>query len=244
MQWGPSAQALSIAAKELIPIILACAAWGSTWHGQRVLCHCDNQVVVACLRSRTSKDTGVMHLLRCLVFIEAYHHCHLHPMYIDTRSNHLADDLSRDNLFSFFHKVPGADVLATGSVGRLDLNALAPSVQRYFQSGLAPSTQATYKAATKRFYLFCIAYNVFSPFPLTEQLLCSFAAFLADQQLAPQTVKSYLSTLRNTQISLGLPDPTDQSSMPVLRRVQAGISRLRMIKGSRPASGFPSRHTC
>ena len=113
VQWGPSAQALSIAAKELIPIILACAAWGSTWHGQRVLCHCDNQVVVACLRSRTSKDTGVMHLLRCLVFVEAHHHCHLHPMYIDTRSNHLADDLSRDNLFSFFHKVPGADVLAT-----------------------------------------------------------------------------------------------------------------------------------
>ena len=80
---------------------------------------------------------------------------------------------------------------------------------------------------------------MFNPFPLTEQLLCSFAAFLADQQLAPQTVKSYLSALRNTQISLGLPDPRDQSSMPVLRRVQAGISRLRMIKGSPPRLRLP-----
>ena len=34
------------------------------------------------------------------------------------------------------------------------------------------------------------------------------------------------------QISLGLPDPREQSSLPVLKRVQAGIRRARMLRGS------------
>lgn len=34
------------------------------------------------------------------------------------------------------------------------------------------------------------------------------------------------------QISLGLPDPREQSSLPVLKRVQAGIRRARMLKGT------------
>ena len=86
----------------------------------------------------------------------------------------------------------------------------------------------------KRFHSFCSKYQINSPFPLTEQTLCSYAAYLADNNLAPQTVKSYSSALRNAQISLGLPDPRDQSSLPVLKRVQAGISRLRLLKSSQP----------
>ena len=104
---------MSIAAKELIPIILACQAWGLRWHSQQVLCHCDNQVVVACLRSRTSRDEALMHIMCCLVFIEAHYHCYLHPIYIHTKANYLADDLSRDNLSSFLSKVPQADAHPT-----------------------------------------------------------------------------------------------------------------------------------
>ena len=91
----------------------------------------------------------------------------------------------------------------------------------------------------KHFSSFCTKYNVTTPFPLTEQLLCSFAAFLADESLAPQTVKSYLSAVRNMQISLGLPDPREQSSLPALKRVQAGISRIRMLKGTPPRIRLP-----
>ena len=88
----------------------------------------------------------------------------------------------------------------------------------------------------KRFHDFCGRFDIGSPFPVTELVLCSFAAFLADQGLAPQTGKGYLAAVRNMQISLGLPDPRDQSSMPMLRRVQAGIQRMRAI------SGAPSRN--
>lgn len=91
----------------------------------------------------------------------------------------------------------------------------------------------------KRFNSFCVLYNVSTPFPVTEHTLCSFVAFLADQSLAPQTCKSYLSAVRDMQISLGLPDPREQSSLPVLKRVQAGVSRMRMLKGSPPRIRLP-----
>ena len=83
----------------------------------------------------------------------------------------------------------------------------------------------------KKFAAFCEKFHVPDPFPVTEFLLCSFAASMADNGLAPQTVKSYLAAIRNTQLSLGLPDPREQSSLPVLKRVLAGISRSRLGRG-------------
>ena len=62
---------------------------------------------------------------------------------------------------------------------------------------------------------------------------------MADQGLAPQTGKAYLSAVRSMQISLGLPDPRDQSSMPILKRVQAGIRRARILRSSPPHIRLP-----
>ncbi len=59
-------------------------------------------------QAHSSRDKGVMHLLRCLVFVEANFGCHLRSEYIDNRQNHLANDLSRNNLSSFLSKVPEA----------------------------------------------------------------------------------------------------------------------------------------
>ncbi len=42
LPWDDRSRELSIACKELIPIALACTAWGHQWHGYRVTCHCDN----------------------------------------------------------------------------------------------------------------------------------------------------------------------------------------------------------
>ena len=41
------------------------------------------------------------------------------------------------------------------------------------------------------------------------------------------------------QISLGLPDPRDQGSLPILKRVQAGIHRAHLLKGSPPRIRLP-----
>ena len=71
IQWDQYSSPLSIPEKELIPILLGCAAWGAGWAGHQVICHSDNQVVVSCLKLHTSKHKGVMHLIRCPVLIEA-----------------------------------------------------------------------------------------------------------------------------------------------------------------------------
>ena len=126
VQWDSRSRDLSIAKKELLPIILTCDAWGSAWHGKQVVCHCDNQVVVACLRSRSSRSPGLMHLLRCLVFVEAQYNCFLLPTYIET------SDLSRGRVCSRGRPSPITSPPPPSGppAGRLDVASLAPTVRR------------------------------------------------------------------------------------------------------------------
>ena len=63
---------------------------------------------------------------------------------------------------------------------------------------------------------------------LLLNISCLFVAFLADEGLTPQSIKSYLAAVQNTQLSLGLPDPREHSSLPLLKRVQASISQVRL----------------
>ena len=113
LQWDQQSSALPIMVKELLPIVLACAIWGPSWRNHRVLCYCDNQAVVAGIRSQTTRESHCMHMLRTLAFIEAKYDFSLAPRYISTSANHLADDLSRNLLSSFFKKVPLADAQPT-----------------------------------------------------------------------------------------------------------------------------------
>ena len=52
--------------KELVPIVLAAALWGSAWSGQHVLCKCDNMAVVCAVSKGSAKEPSgrVMQLLR------------------------------------------------------------------------------------------------------------------------------------------------------------------------------------
>ena len=55
-------------------------------------------------------------------------------------------------------------------------------------------------------------------------MLCLFVSHLFIDQLSPQTVKSYLSAVRYTQIALGLGDPR-VDAMPQLEYVLKGVKR-------------------
>ena len=90
--------------KELIPGVIAAVVWGKQWKGLDVKCHSDNQAVVAVTQTRSSRDPSIMHLIRCLSFIEAQFEFYLSAEYISGRWNDLADDLSRNPLSSFLQK--------------------------------------------------------------------------------------------------------------------------------------------
>ena len=142
-----------------------------------------------------------MNLLRCLAFLEAQYQLEFSCVHIPGICNDLADDLSHNRLSSFLNKVPEASRSPTpvsqlahrpphGHQQHLALTDLDQSVRFYCQQGIAESTQRTYKAGIKQFQGFCTLYQVYNPLPVTELLLCQFAAFLANQGLAPQTAKT------------------------------------------------------
>ena len=74
LQWPEGVSNWSIAAKELVPIVITALVWGDQWGDRLILVHCDNQAVVKVINSRSSKeDILIMHLLRCVFFISAHH---------------------------------------------------------------------------------------------------------------------------------------------------------------------------
>lgn len=105
-QWPPHAQHHHIAYEELFAAILATASWGSEWRGQRVLWRCDNMAAVHAVLSRSCRDRSLMHLVRCLFFIEAHYQFELVASYLPGEANMLADDLSRNRSSAFLLKAP------------------------------------------------------------------------------------------------------------------------------------------
>ena len=104
LQWPAAAYERHISFKELFAGLLACAAWGVRWRGLLVQWRCDNQAAVCTVRSRTCRDQGMMHLIRCLFFFEARFGFELLATHLPGRENILADDLSRNRLSNFLSK--------------------------------------------------------------------------------------------------------------------------------------------
>lgn len=73
----------------------------------------------------------------------------------------------------------------------------------------------------RQFYSFCSTYQVNSTFPLSEQLLCSYAACLADNNLVPQTIESYLSALRNALVNITWPTGSKGSIITTSAKMSA-----------------------
>ena len=96
--WSPAHQDQDITYKELYAIVTACCTWGTYWTRQRILFHCDNEAVVACLASGTSRSPNVMSLLRSLFFVCSKNHFVVSAIHIPGNSNNIADALSRCNL--------------------------------------------------------------------------------------------------------------------------------------------------
>ena len=108
-QWPPEWASIAIMVKELVPIVLSCAVWGWRLARRTVLFQCANTGVVAAVNKGTSKETSVMHLLRTLWCFAA----HFDVCITVEHNAGTADQLSRDNLQSFFSSNPQANLLPT-----------------------------------------------------------------------------------------------------------------------------------
>lgn len=84
-----------------------------------------------------------------------------------------------------------------------------------------------YASGQKRYLEFCRLSSL-SPFPTTENQLCSFVAHLAQEGLQHSSVRGYLSAVRHLQIMGGMGDPF-VASWPLLEYTLKGL-KLRQAK--------------
>ena len=110
-QWPEEALHFHIAFKELFALVMAYATWGHEWCGSQVKCWCDNEAAVWAIQRQSCRDPALMHLLRCVFFLEAHYQFELVAVHIAGVRNDLADDLSRNRLPSFFSNAPHMDPL-------------------------------------------------------------------------------------------------------------------------------------
>ena len=110
IRWSdyPEFQDVSIAAKELLPIVVAATVWGNRWSRSTVCFHCDNQAVVDVIRGGYCKDKYLAHMLRCMFFLEAHFAFTATARHIPGIENTQADALSRNNYAEFAVLAPQA----------------------------------------------------------------------------------------------------------------------------------------
>ena len=109
LQWSDRLIPLSIAVKEMFPVVLATATFGHQWAGKVIQFVVDNMAVVDVIKATYSKDLHMMHLIRLLVFFASKYNFWFTATHIPGRLNVAADALSRNNMSMFFMQAPQAD---------------------------------------------------------------------------------------------------------------------------------------
>ena len=207
IQWPQSWQCVNIVVKEMLPLVVGAAIWGSRWEGHRVSFLSDNLAVVNVLTARSAKDPHIMHLLRCLFFFEAHFKFEQVAQHVPGKMNTAADAISRNRSSEFHSMYPQAQqcpssiphlllTMVLRPDSDLDISKLEGDVLTYFARGLSPSTMRTYKSAKQRYLVFCQNINI-PPLPLSEYSTCLFAVHLAQQGLSPQSISAYMSAVRH-----------------------------------------------
>ena len=100
---------LSMAFRELYPIVAAAIVWGKYWKTKRILFMCDNQATVRIIQKARSRCLAIMRLMRTLTWTAAVNNFHFSARFLPGSTNLAADSLSR-LLFQKFRMVaPYAD---------------------------------------------------------------------------------------------------------------------------------------
>ena len=76
VEWPQSWIQCHIAAKEMVPVVIAVAIWGQAWQSSTIKVRSDNMAVVCALSTGVARDPLLMHLLRCLHFFTAHFKIH------------------------------------------------------------------------------------------------------------------------------------------------------------------------
>ena len=99
------------------------------------------------------------------------------------------------------------------------------------------SSHKAYRAAENKYLTFCNNF-ILQPLPSTEALLCYFVACLGWHGLAHSTICTYLSGVRQLQISHGFPE-LNFDKMHRLRQILKGVQVEQGKQGKSPHCRLP-----
>ena len=214
---------------ESLPIVLSCVDWGAALRGQRVTVYCDNSTAVAvhwipvsagyivsCICCGAYSSWLTMSFQCRLCMWRVWTMCGL---MLFLQSPTFAGILSELSMQYTSGGPPG-----TGHQGttRLDDTMLGPVFQELFMTALASSTLKVYKTGTNRYCSFCELYCIHEPFPVSENGLLRFMAYLYKEGLKAGTIKSYLEAVATSfSDSFGLWRPPHREN---------GFTRVRDVK--------------
>ena len=105
-KWPSKWSTIGVMAKELIPILFSCVAWGAQLSEKHINFQCDNASLVAAINKGSSKDLLVMYLLRCLCFFAAHYDIYVTATNLPGITNITADHLSHGRLVEAFQSTP------------------------------------------------------------------------------------------------------------------------------------------
>jgi hypothetical protein len=106
-------QPISMAFRELYPIVVAALLWGHMWRRKRILFHCDNSAVVEIIKKRRSSDLPISNLMRTLCYCAAKNNFDVYSEHVPGITNIIADSLSRLQIPRFRQAAPLADQTPT-----------------------------------------------------------------------------------------------------------------------------------
>ncbi len=109
--WPEGCTFLSIAFKELVPMVLAATTWGAGLAQKRIHFKCDIISVVALLRRGSCKDRHLAFLLGELTLAAIQHSFAFTAIHVPGKRNVQADALSRSNFQAFHRARPDAEPL-------------------------------------------------------------------------------------------------------------------------------------
>jgi hypothetical protein len=112
--WSDTQIHLSIAYKELFPIVIAASLWGHLWVSRQVEFRSDNTSVVEVLRTGTSRDQHLMVLLWYLLLMAARHSFTFTASHVPGKLNPLRKDR---NLKASYVSVPSIWIFILRSEG-------------------------------------------------------------------------------------------------------------------------------
>ena len=104
----------SITYLELFGLTVAVKLWIHKYKDQHVIIHCDNQTVVQMINNSTSSCKNCMLLIRIVVMECLIWNVRLFALYVSTKSNGIADALSRLEYIRFHRLTEGKDMKPMG----------------------------------------------------------------------------------------------------------------------------------